>query len=41
MDEAGPALRLLKRRLKPVSRAELRVGEVRDRGELGIAVGTS
>lgn len=39
MDEAAPALRLLKRRLKPVSRAELRVGEVRDRGELGIAGG--
>ena len=35
MDEAGPALRLLKRRLKPVSRAELRVGEVRDRGDVG------
>lgn len=35
MDEAGPALRLLKRRLKPVSRAELRVGEVRVGGRVG------
>ncbi len=35
MDEAGPALRLLKRRLKPISRAELRAGIVRDAASWG------